>query len=287
MNLSEVTPLILTYNEAANLERTLRPLDWAKEILVVDSGSTDKTLDILSRRTNVRVVHRAFDDHTSQWNFGLDLVGTTWTLSLDADYVLPDEFVRELQDLVPESDVVAYYAGFRYLIFGKPLHGTLYPDRAVLFRGKSCKYVGDGHTQVLRPGGRTCRLRERIDHDDRKPLDCWLRSQQAYAALEADKLLRKESRELGWADRLRRGIIFAAPAAFLYTLLVKRCLLNGWRGWYYATQRAHAELLLSLELLDRYLSHRQQPAQPNDAAKGGNDARACSQRDELCELHTT
>ena len=253
MDLNDITPLILTYNEASNIPRTLAPLRWAKQIIVVDSGSCDGTLDLLAQYANVQVVQRAFDDHTSQWNFGLDLIGTPWVLSLDADYVLSDGFIRELQELVPEEETVAYYARFRYLIAGKPLRATLYPSRAVLFRTKSCRYVADGHTQVLLPGGPTARLAELIDHDDRKPLDRWLKSQRAYAILEADQLLKKRRRALSWPDRLRRLIVIAPPAALVYTLLVKRCLLDGPRGWYYALQRAYAELLLSLELLDRRL----------------------------------
>jgi glycosyltransferase involved in cell wall biosynthesis len=253
MDLNDVTPLILTYNEAPNIERTLRPLDWAKEIVVVDSGSNDGTLEVLSRHANVRVVHRVFDDHTSQWNFGVDLVNTSWVLSLDADYVLTEDFVGELQAQSPDEGVVAYFAPFRYVVFGKPLRGTLYPERAVLFRTKSCRYVADGHTQTLRPVGQTGRLAARIDHDDRKPLDRWLKAQRDYAVLEADVLLKNEPGRRGWPDRLRRWVWPAAPAAFLYTMLVKGCILDGWRGWFYALQRAYAEVLLSLELLDRKL----------------------------------
>jgi len=268
MDLEEVTPLILTCDEAANIGRVLAPLDWAKEIVVVDSGSTDGTLEMLACHANVRVVHRVFDDHTSQWNFGVDLVKTRWTLSLDADYVLPETFVREVQSLARDRDTVAYSAGFRYLIFGKPLRATLYPDRAVLFRGDSCRYVADGHTQTLRVGGQTRRLSARIDHDDRKPLHRWLRSQRVYAVLEADKLSDNEPRRLGWADRLRRRIVIAAPAAFLYALLAKGCILDGWRGWYYALQRGYAELLLSLEMLDRKL-HREDGRRADPSRREG------------------
>ena len=200
MNLHEVTPLILTYNEAPNIERTLQPLGWAREIIVVDSGSTDDTLQLFAQHANVRVVQRAFDDHTSQWNFGLDLVDSPWVLTLDADYVVRRELVRELQALVPGADVVAYFARFRYLIFGKPLRATLYPERAVLFRSKSCRYVADGHTQTLRPAGESRRLAEKIDHDDRKPFERWLESQKAYTRLEANKLLSGDPRPLSWRE---------------------------------------------------------------------------------------
>jgi glycosyltransferase involved in cell wall biosynthesis len=251
--LEEVTPLILTYNEAPNILRALAPLDWARQIVVIDSGSTDGTLEILQRHSNVRIVHRRFDDHTSQWNFGLAQISTSWVLSLDADYILTKAFSEELRALRPTGRIAAYVAGFRYLIFGKPLRGTLYPDRAVLFRRQACHYVADGHTQRLQTQGTVHRLTRTIDHDDRKPLSRWLDSQRAYALLEADVLAAANPKSLGWADRLRRSIWPAAPAAFLYTMFLKGCLFDGWHGWFYALQRTYAELLLSLELLDRRL----------------------------------
>jgi glycosyltransferase involved in cell wall biosynthesis len=251
--LEEITPLILTYNEAPNIERTLKPLNWARQIMVIDSGSTDRTLDILQHHPNVRVIYRQFDDHTSQWNFGLSQVSTPWTLSLDADYIVSQRLVEELRTLNPADGIDAYAAGFRYLIFGKPLRGNLYPERLVLFRREACHYIADGHTQILRPRGAVRRLKGRIDHDDQKPLSRWLDSQRAYACLEADLLTAASPGTLGWADRLRHWIWPAAPAAFLYTLFFKGCLFDGWRGWFYVLQRTYAELLLSLELLDRRL----------------------------------
>src|SRR5262245_17862521 len=68
--LDEVTVLLLTYNEAANIGRTLTNLRWARRILVVDSFSTDKTLVILNALPNVRVIQRRFDSFAQQCNFG-------------------------------------------------------------------------------------------------------------------------------------------------------------------------------------------------------------------------
>jgi hypothetical protein len=65
--LNEITPLILTYNEAANIGRTLERLAWAREIVVVDSFSDDETVEIASSFANVRVIQRVFDCHRSQW----------------------------------------------------------------------------------------------------------------------------------------------------------------------------------------------------------------------------
>ncbi|MGB2788468.1 MAG: glycosyltransferase, partial [Dokdonella sp.] len=69
--LDRITPLILTWNEEANIARTLAKLAWAREVVVVDSGSTDSTHAICESFPNVRLVARPFDNHATQWNYGL------------------------------------------------------------------------------------------------------------------------------------------------------------------------------------------------------------------------
>src|ERR1041385_6340109 len=101
--LDQITPLVLTYNEAPNIGRTLEKLSWAKEVVVVDSFSTDETLEIIRKFPQVRLVQRKFDNHTAQWNFGLAQVRTDWVLSLDADYVLSEELIHEIRVLKPPS----------------------------------------------------------------------------------------------------------------------------------------------------------------------------------------
>jgi len=250
MSPASITPLVLTWNEEPNLARCLAGLAWADRIIVVDSGSSDVTLAICGEFPNVEVVVRPFDNHTAQWNHGLDLVGTAWVLSLDADYIVPDSFVRELADLPDAPDLAAYYARFRYLVHGRPLRGTLYPPRAILFDRERCRYVADGHTQLLHVDGESAHLMTRVDHDDRKPLSRWFDSQIKYARLEAEKL-ESDPHTAGLPDRLRKMIWPAAPAAFFYTLFVKGVILDGWPGLFYALQRTFAELVLSLVILEK------------------------------------
>ena len=251
--LDQITPLILTFNEEPNLARCLARLGWAREIVVVDSLSTDATKALAAHHANVRFLERKFDNHTAQWNFALDQVKTDWVLSLDADYILSDGFEQELAALPPDADLAAYAASFRYCINGRPLRGTLYPARLALFRRAKCRYVQDGHTQLLRADGPTAALHTRILHDDRKPLSHWVWSQDRYAKLEAEKLSRTPSAELGLNDRIRATIVLGPPVVFLYTLLVRGVILDGWPGWYYAFQRALAETLLSLRLIEARL----------------------------------
>jgi glycosyltransferase involved in cell wall biosynthesis len=101
--LDQITPLILTYNEAPNIARTLESLRWASEIVVVDSYSTDDTAQIAATFPNVRVVRRAFDCHRHQWDFGLKEtgIGTQWVLALDADYIITAELESELRSFSP------------------------------------------------------------------------------------------------------------------------------------------------------------------------------------------
>ena len=253
-----ITPLILTYNEASNIERVLERLGWAREVVVVDSFSDDETAEIASRFPYVRVVQRAFDTHSAQWNFGLKDTGISseWVLALDADYVLTPEFVDELRTLRPAAETNGYQAKFRYCINGRILRSGVYPPVTVFYRRNSARYETDGHTQRLIVEGKVETLRSRILHDDRKSLSRWFQSQQRYMALEAKKIVSAEAESLGIADRVRRLRVIAPLAVLFYCLIARGGVLDGWAGFYYAFQRMLAELLLSLYLIEQDLERK-------------------------------
>src|SRR4051794_32813249 len=123
---TDVTPLVLTRDEEPNIARTLAQLAWAREVIVVDSMSVDATVAIAQSFANVRVVQRTFDDLASQWNFALAQASTEWVLTLDADYYVPPEFLRELAAIEPPPNVSAYEAKFKYAVGGRPLRASLY-----------------------------------------------------------------------------------------------------------------------------------------------------------------
>ncbi len=254
MHLDQITPLILTWNEDPNLRRCLERLSWAADVIIVDSGSTDGTAQIAAGFSNARLIVRPFDDHTTQWTFGVDATRTDWVLSLDADYILGAGFEQELAALPQEPGCDAYFANFRYLIYGKPLRSCLYPPRAVLFRKDRCRYQSDGHTQLLQIPGISGSLMTKIDHDDRKSLTRWFASQDRYAQLEAEKLIALKSADLSLQDRIRRTMILGPLVVFAYTLLLRGAIFDGWCGWFYALQRMLAEVMLSLRLLERRLA---------------------------------
>ncbi len=252
MNPELVTPLILTFNEAANLRSTLEALSWAKQIVIIDSSSVDETLAIAAEFSNVKVRQYVFDNHPNKWNFGLEQIETEWVLTLDADYVCPANLSNEMESLNSAADV--FYAKFHYCVFGRVLRASLYPPRAILFRPKQCQYISDGHTQLLDDAKmETSFLTSIVQHDDRKPLTHWFDSQLSCAKLEAEKILAAAPNSLSWKDRIRRRCLFAPGLTFFYCLFVKLLILDGWPGFFYTFQRVFAELVLSLILIEKKL----------------------------------
>lgn len=256
-----LTVLLLTYNEEANIARTLARLTWARHILVVDSGSSDNTLSLVAEAPHARVLTRPFDSFANQCNFGLTNVTTPWVLSLDADYELSASIVDEIARLRDEPGVVGYRASFTYRVCGHGLRATLYPPRVVLYRRAHAHYVNEGHGHRLRISGGAVRpLEGVIYHDDRKPLSRWFQSQQRYAKAEAEHLLAARKGSLGFVDRVR---VMGWPApilVFWYVLIVKRCALDGWPGWLYVLQRTLAETMIATEIVDRRLNARRNGA---------------------------
>jgi glycosyltransferase involved in cell wall biosynthesis len=250
MNLDLITPLILTYNEAANLNRTLDRLSWAKEIIIIDSYSTDRTLDIVAAYPQAKAIQHQFESFASQCNFGLSQINSEWVLSIDADYILSPELIAEIAAIDDFPDVNGYLVPFKYCVYGKPLRGTLYPARQVLYRTSKGLYANDGHAHRVKIDGQIRSLTHFIYHDDRKPLSRWLWAQDRYMVIESKKLLATPDRELSWGDRLRKRKIFAPAIILIYCLIVKGGILDGWQGWYYAFERTLAELLLAIHIIE-------------------------------------
>jgi glycosyltransferase involved in cell wall biosynthesis len=250
MTIASITPLILTYNEAPNIDRTLQQLVWAKEIIIIDSYSTDETLSIVAAYPQARVIQHQFESFASQCNFGLSQIKSEWVLSIDADYVMSQESIDEIESLSNLNDTDAYLIPFKYCVYGKPLRGTLYPARKVLYRTNKGAYENDGHAHRVIINGTVRSLTHCIYHDDRKPLSRWLWAQDRYMVIEAKKLLATPDRELSWGDRIRKRKIFAPFIILIYCLILKGGILDGWQGCYYAFQRTLAELLLAIHIIE-------------------------------------
>lgn len=256
MNLAEITPVILTHNEAPNIGRALEALSWARRVVVLDSDSRDATEAIARGHANVDFREHPYVSHADKCNHALDHLvdGAPWVLFLDADYILTAELREEIAALEPGDDTSGYWVPFRYCIDGVALRGTLYPPRICLFRPGRGRFRQHGHTQLLHLDGGIGHLRQPMLHDDRKPAGNFAARQRRYAELEADYLLGLPWSQTGWRKRLRRMLVIAPWAAPLYVLLAQGVILDGRRGLRYAWERAQAEWLIAVALARRLLS---------------------------------
>jgi len=245
--LDQITPVVLTRDEEPNIERTLGALAWARDVVVVDSFSTDATVELARRFPNVRVLQRELDSLAGQWQFAVAQARTPWVLTLDADYFVPVAFVRELESL--DLDAPGYEAEFLYAIDGKPLRASLYTPRAVLLRRDRAEFYMDGHTQRVHVNGSVLRLKTNLIHDDRKSFARFVARQKTYMRDEAEKLRTADPRALNLAARLRKLVVVAPFAVVFHTLFVKGVILDGWGGLRYTWERFVAEVILSRELI--------------------------------------
>ena len=268
-----LTVLLISFNEIANIGRTLAGLAWAPKLLVIDSGSSDGTLELLRSHPRTTVLHRRFDSFAAQCNHGLERIESEWVLSLDADYGITPALAAAIPGLLHRADrdgLAGYALPFRYCIDGHPLSGSLLPPRTCLYRTRRGHYRDEGHGHRVVIDGRVALLPKglAILHDDRKPLDRWLASQHRYLAIEARTLLDTPVAELSTVDRLRRRTPLAPLAALVFCLVLRGGLLDGSHGLTYALQRSYAELLLLLLLREE--RSRRRRSVPSAAAGRGS-----------------
>jgi glycosyltransferase involved in cell wall biosynthesis len=245
---NRLSVLLITYNEEPNIYRTLSSLNWISDILIIDSGSTDKTLDIIAEFPNTRVIHRTFDTFANQCNFGLSYIKSEWILSLDADYVLPPALSSEIYQILNlsthDNRNTAYQIKFRYCINGKPIRSGLLPPRTCLYRRELATYEDQGHGHRVVVPGKVGMLKNRIYHDDRKSILTWLVNQSRYQNSEAKMLSHSLLKELPTQDLIRKFSFLAPFSAFFMCLFLRGGIFDGKEGVIYAFQRVIAESLL-------------------------------------------
>ena len=123
-----ISALVLTYNEESRIARCLDALDFADEIIVVDSYSNDGTLDIVEKYTD-KIFQKEFEGFSSQWNMAIEQAGEDWVLIVGADEVIPKELASEIK----QADGMAEYDGYRmprstFFIGRRMRHCGWYPD---------------------------------------------------------------------------------------------------------------------------------------------------------------
>lgn len=264
----DITPLILTYNEEPNIYRTLDALRWANRVVVLDSGSTDKTEEIARSFENVSWQTRRFDNHKTQWEYGIHRtsIETEYILSLDADYEVPPAFVEELVREFMPGNFAGGLTAFTYSFYGHPLSGSVYPAQFRVFKQSTVRVEQLGHTQVFEVDEPTYTFRTRLIHDDRKPLERWVSSQLAYQVLNEEILSSGGTR---WRDHLRRmGLM--PPVMALLAYFRAGGPFRGAAAARYAYERAVCESLLAIRVMNsRLRAEEEKPRQDERAAEHG------------------
>ncbi len=236
-----LSAIILTYNEELNLGQCLASIaGWADEIFVVDSFSTDKTLEI-AKQYNATVVQHPFEGYYSgQYNWALEHlpIRSEWILRLDADEYLTEALKQEIDETLLRlaEDVHALSIKRRVYFMGRWIkHGGYYPAwflRVFRFGKGRIEFTAmDEHTVLLE--GTFQRLRNDFIHDNKKDLTAWTEKHNGYASREVQDLLSDYSAEVYNAIVMGRQV---RRKRWLKTNVYLR-LPMFWRAWFYFLYR--------------------------------------------------
>jgi glycosyltransferase involved in cell wall biosynthesis len=244
----KISATVITFNEEENIAAALESLSWADEIIVVDSESADRTVEIARRYTD-RVFIRQWPGYSAQKNFAADQARNDWIFSLDADERVSDELAREigLLDLDAESQVaglemprLTYYLG-RWI-----RHSGWYPDYKLrLYDRKRGRWRGEYVHESLESDGEIRRLGGNLLHYTvRNASEHHLRIDR-YTSLAAE-----QSSSQG--KRASVAALFFTPlATFIRSFIVKRGFLDGAQGLAIAFFAAHYTFLKALKLWEK------------------------------------
>lgn len=261
-----VSVLILTRNEEDNLGRCLESVKWSDDIVVFDSFSTDRTLDI-ARSAGARVVQRVFDDERSQRSASLRVAFKyPWVYNPDADEVTTEELRNEILRVVadPARCERAYRVRRKDTFMGRWLrHSSLYPTWFVrLFRPEAVTFERDINLRYVVHGPEGRLAAHLLHYSFNKGLQAWIEKHNRYSTLEAAETLASLSgRGVPWRDLISKDAVARRRALkelslrlpcrptlrFLYTYLLKLGFLDGRRGFTYSRLTAMYEYMIVLK----------------------------------------
>lgn len=247
--------IILTLNEEKNLPYCLASVEGlVRNIFIVDSGSTDRTVEI-AEEAGAAVVTHGFVDQPTQLNWALENLplSSGWTLRLDGDEYLLPELKEEIASTLPtlSDDVTGIYLNRRLIFMGRWIkHGTYYPTWILRIwrRGIARSEAISLNEHMLLSRGTSIHLTHDFADHDRYGLRAWIAKHKGYArrhALFLDELKRPDAMELPpkrrgtqaqrrrWTERnlYGRAPLFVRPFVyFLYRYIVRLGFLDGPKG---------------------------------------------------------
>jgi glycosyltransferase involved in cell wall biosynthesis len=230
---------VITKNEEQNIDRCLASAPFADEIVVVDCGSADRTVEIARRYTD-RVIHHDWEGHVRQKQFAVDAASNDWILSLDADEQVSEPLralIENLKRVEPTAD--AYAVRRRTFYLGRWIcHSGWYPDARIrLFHRGKARWGGiDPHDEVI-CDGRVAELRGDLNHYSYRDLAHHLRQIDSYTTIMAARYF-EQGRRARLSDLLLRP-----PFAFAKAFVFQAGFLDGVRGLIIASLAAYYDFV--------------------------------------------
>jgi glycosyltransferase involved in cell wall biosynthesis len=222
----KISATIIAFNEERRIARAIESLRCADEIIVVDCGSTDRTVEIASH-LGARIIDAPWEGYARQKNLAAGAAAHDWILSIDADEALSEALEGEIWQLKksgPDFDAytvprMAQYLG-RWI-----LHSGWYPDRKVrLYDRRKAQWVGEFVHESVKVKGRVGQLKSNLLHFTCDSLSEHLKTMDRYTTLAAQELVARKQK-IGW-----RRLILDPPWTFFRTYVLQRGCLDGFEG---------------------------------------------------------
>lgn len=224
--MNRLSVVIITLNEENNMAACLESVKWADEIIVVDSGSHDKTIEICKRYSNF-VYEVPWQGFGKQKNSAVDLAHFDWILSVDADERVTPELKEEIQTLLKQEIDFSGYSISRKSYFEKRLilHCGWFPDYSIrIFNKKMGRFNDVQVHESVQIKGKTGYLKHSLIHYTYKNISDFLIRMNRYSTLAANDLFASKKK------RTVLKMIFRPPAAFIKMYLVKGGYKEGFLG---------------------------------------------------------
>jgi glycosyltransferase involved in cell wall biosynthesis len=190
--MQKITAIIPCYNEEDNIKAVLESVKWADEIMVVDSFSTDNTLQIARAYTDF-IIQRDYENSASQKNWAIPQATHDWILLVDADERISPLLKTEIQQLLSEDKLLdAYWIDRQNYFMGKPLKHMVKNDKVIRLFKKTCRYQPvHVHSEIITDQIQVGKLKGLLHHHTFKNIDTYMEKINRYAAWSAKDYAKK------------------------------------------------------------------------------------------------